>query len=357
LANTPIGRRVLSTIINGVLLQPWKVLPPKEDRRKKSEWQRAEELRKALDYPNREENGDYILMMRAVLEDLLVLGCGVIERAPGKDTTQPFWLWEVNAALVSRNPEWSLENAGWQPRYYFGEPSQPSQLVPFMDSELFLIQHRRNSYEGVAPSPLEVAYDLIVSWLRLCDYQNSIASRAPRNQLISLLEADENDLETFQAYWAHDIGQHGQRPITNHKVKITQLGAHNDEEMFLKYEKKLLRCFAIAFNLTLSDLGMIEPSDDEATTGVKLNQTFREAICPYIETLNRVLTEQVISYFEPGFEFKIETAEPISERVAAKLATWLYQTRMITRNEARRRIGMPDIGPIGDRYVDGSKGV
>jgi len=88
---------------------------------------------------------------------------------------------------------------------------------------------------------------------------------------------------------------------------------------------------------------------------VKVAQTFREAICPYIQTLNRVLTEQVSSYFEPGFEFKIETAAPLPVGVAASLAVRLYQKGSITRNEARRRIGMPDTGPSGDIFVDGSK--
>jgi hypothetical protein len=87
-----------------------------------------------------------------------------------------------------------------------------------------------------------------------------------------------------------------------------------------------------------------------------VNQTFREAICPYIEMLNRVLTEQVVGYFEPGFEFKIEKTEPISEGVSASLAIRLFQEGSITRNEARRRIGMPDTGPTGDAYVDGSPG-
>lgn len=77
---------------------------------------------------------------------------------------------------------------------------------------------------------------------------------------------------------------------------------------------------------------------------MRVNPTFQEAICPYIETLNRVLTDQVIGYFEPGFEFKIETSEPLSEKVTANLAISLYQGGSITLNQARRRIGVQKQG-------------
>lgn len=355
LANTPIGRRTLNIIIDGVISRPWNILPPKEDRGKESAWQRAAALAQALEYPNREDNDDYVLVLGAVLQDLLVLGYGAIERAPGSETTQPFWLWDVNAAWVKANPDWCREEAHSTPRYYFGEHTQSSHLVSLFDSELFLVQHQRNTYDGIPPSPFAVAYDLVASWLGICNYQNSVVGKASRNQLIGLLNAKEDDLEAFQAYWTNEVVGSGHHPIANHNVNISRLGAEYDRGLFLKYEKKLLRCFALAFNLTLQDLGFTEPAEDTTSASVRIDMTFREAICPYIKTLNRVLTEQIVSYFEPGFEFRIETSEPLSEDVAANLSVSLFQGGSITRNEARRKIGMPEIGPSGDVYVDGSR--
>ncbi|MEM6518601.1 MAG: hypothetical protein AAF722_04605 [Cyanobacteria bacterium P01_C01_bin.70] len=283
-----------------------------------------------------------------------MLGYGAVERAVGSSKTQPFWLWEVNAAQVAKNPEWSPQRILHHPRYFFGNPFQPDSLIPLLDSELFLVRLKSNSHQLIPSSPFRVAYHLMSSWLGLNDYQDLQVGRAWRNQIITLVDATERDIQRFADYWTAEVEQSHGVSIVGKQVKIANIKAKNDLELFLKYEEKLLKLFAIAFNLTNQDLGVAEHNDEPAIVGAGVNKTFQEAILPYIQTLNRSFTENVTSYFEPGFEFKIETTQPLPEKQKTDTAKELYQGGIITLNESRLRAGMESIGPAGDFFIDGS---
>lgn len=347
-------RKAIDRITNGVLAMPWQVLPPKKLIKDEAAIAKARALTKALRQPNREDHETYSALVQAIIEELLVLGFAGIERQPGSEDTQPFWLWLVNGEKLTMNPDWKPAVSGVIPRYFdCSKSSAAKDAVPFLDSELFLIKLKSTAHSLVAPSPLEVAYQLLNAWVGVGNFQSETVKRGTRSYLLSIEgeEIDEEILESFRTYWRTNVEGRGEVGIIGGKVNKIDLGSKTDEELYPKYTEYLLRMIALAFGLAARDFNITEP-DNKSTAEVASDASFSQAVLPMARCINENLGLKAIEHYAPDYCLDYADMEPRGEKAEGESAQGLYEKGLLTRNEARSRIGQESL-PNGDLFSDG----
>jgi hypothetical protein len=110
---------------------------------------------------------------------------------------------------------------------------------------------------------------------------------------------------------------------------------------------KLYHEFSRSFNLT--------EHDNRATSGAAADATFADAILPMAINLREAFTVEVIDFYEAGYKFDYIDTEPRTQSDEANTSNVLYSGNIITRNEARLRVGEKPVGDTGDTFADGSK--
>lgn len=353
LAKTPPGRRAVDKITHGVLAMPLLIKPKKEDEEKKAAWERAEQIQNALKQPNVEHNnGTWRKFISAMLKDLLCAGAAAVERQPGKGD-HPFWLWGVDIVLVHLNPDWDPTNELKHPRYLVKDPTKPNTFIEMTSDQLFLVQHSTSTYEVVSPGPMQIAYGFIQAWLDLGDYQKLSTSKATRNAILQLIDADEEELQAFREYWNYQIEGEGEVPIINKEVQIANLNAPDDAALYPQYEEKLLRIIALAFGLAVRDMNLSE-HDNRATAGVAADSAFQDAILPYARTIEEHVDLEVIKKYCPEFRAELADTEPRTEAEETKRGIDVFQGGIAKRDEGRQMAGLPPLGGNeGAAFADG----
>lgn len=344
-------------IANGVLAMPWRIMPPPDLLKDEAAIEEASAIKRALQQPNRgggnQNHNTYSKFVRAIVGDLLDVGFAAVERQPKeREDSQPFWLWAVDAAKVHANPKWEPFFEGFDPRFYFIDGKE---RLPLMNKDLFIVQLRTCTYEYVPSSPLEVAYQLVAAWLGVSEFQSATVKRGVRSYMLSIEgeDVDDETLEYFRQYWRTEVEGKGEVAILAGKFNKIDLGAKNDDELYPRYTEYLLRLIGLAFNLVARDFNITEP-DNKATASVSADHAFAQAVLPMAICIEEHIGIEVVDFYHPGFGFTYTDSEPRGEQEEATISTTLFEKGVITRNEARSRVGNETI-PNGDVFMDGSK--
>lgn len=349
-------RKAIKRITSGVLAMPWRIDPPEEQKNSPAAKKTAEQIRKALLKPNREEHNTYGKFVRAIINELLVLGFAAIERQPGEDDSQPFWLWVANGEHIRVNREWSPTNDDVHRYEDWGMVSanQPPRLIS--NENLFILQIDNNAYELVPPSPLEIVFNIVEDWLGIKEFQHKTAANAVREYILSI-EGDmtQSDLDAFREYWDTEVVNEGKIPIINGKINVVKLGARNDQELYPEYTTHLLTMIALGFDLSMRDMNVEPAHDNRATAGVAADASFQDAVLPMAILVKEGLNEEVVDHYEEGFRYEHIDIEQRTEKEEAERSTMIFEKNVSTRNEARQMVGLEPLPEnIGDKFADGT---
>lgn len=332
---------------------PWTVSPPEEDKKKDSATELAKKIKHALKRPNREiTHNTFGKLIKATIGDICTLSFAAIERQKGSEASQPFWVWVADGAAIHLNPDWNPSIEMAVPKFFDYATGIRKEIY---SDNLFLIQDFANSYELTPPSVMEVAYNMIEAWLGISRFQFTTTTNAIREYMLILEEVEtQEELERFRTYWQTEVEGEGHIPILNGKVTVTKLGARNDEELYLRYNEYLLKMIALAFGMTSRDMNITD-HDNRATAGVAADSSFQDASLPMANCLAEHINNELVDFYHPGFEFEYADTEPRSQKDEADTAKTLYDSKIISRNEARLRIGEEALEAGGDVFSDGSK--
>lgn len=356
-ANTPPIHAAITRIRNGIVRMPWYVLPPAELKDDPTAQEDANRIQAALENPNIEETDTYSLFVKALIQDLLIYNVAAVERLPGmKGDSKPFWLWTVDPAHIEFNADWTPQTEGVIPRYYDTQgKADPNLWRSLLSKELFLVKYTASSYEIIPPGPLEICFNHVAAWLGLTEFQQTTTSEASREYILDIGECTEEELGRFRQYFAEDISTTLVIGTKNgSQLEVKKLGARTDDELYLRYEEKIIRFLALAFQLSPRDLN-ISSDDSYATADISAQSSFQFAILPMAECWFERLQLDVVKYFFPGFTVRPADTEPRNQLEEATTAKTLYKDAgLITRNEGRLAVGRDSLGQEGDVFSDGS---
>lgn len=353
--------RAIERISNAVAAMPWTIAPPDELKSDEDALEKARELTKALARPNQAEHDLYTNFVKSLIRDILVVGIAVVERQPGTEGFQPFWLWDVPPENIHLDPTWDASREGLDPRYWYClntnansyDYYEDKNWIPILNKNMFLIQHRVASNELFPPSPVAAAYERLNSWLSLDSYQSRTVHNPVRDYMVALEDAGESELDAFRDYWRVHVVGSGEIPVVGGKVSVVKFGAKNDEELFLKFSDYLAGLIAIEFGLSKRDYG-IDPHDNRSTMGPAADLAFQDAILPIATCIIDNLNTKVIDFYAPGYILSLTDTEPRKESEEAQTAAILYSGGLITKDEGRRRVGEKPLLQGGDKFMDGS---
>jgi len=349
--------KCIQRIQRGLSLMPWYINPPKEDREKPGAIQRAEEIRGSLARPNYElAQNTYTKFTNAVVKDLLTLNYAAIQRMHGnddllaKDRIRRFFAFCIDAAKIEFNPAWQDDPE--EARYLYRKDFDNRELLA--DEDMYIIQIDSASYELMPPSPVEVAFPYILSWLALNNFQHSSTSKVSAKYILDIGDVSQAELDAFREYWNTKVEIDGQTPIAGGKglIKVVTLGASSDSELYLGWTELLLRLICMPFGLTPKDLG--HEQFTYATAGVSADASYQEGVVPIANIINEHENLELIQYYEPGFTKEYADLEKRTEEQEATRATMLFEKNLATRNEMRLATGLQPIGPAGDKFMDGT---
>jgi hypothetical protein len=108
----------------------------------------------------------------------------------------------------------------------------------------------------------------------------------------------------------------------------------------------------MTFNGSFSN---ITEADNRATAGVAADATFADAILPMAKCIEEHFNIEVVDYYEPGFFIEYTDSEPRGEKEEADTANQLFTGNVISRNEARARVGEESLGSSGDVFANDTK--
>ena len=349
--------KCIQRIQRGLALMPWHISPPKEDREKPGAIQRAEEIKGSLLRPNYElGQNTYTKYINAVVKDLLTLNYAAIQRMPGnedvltEDRVRRFFAFCVDAAKIEFNAAWQ-ENPE-EARYLYRKDFDTRELLA--DEDMYIVQIDSSSYELMPPSPVEVAFPYVLSWLALNNFQHNTTSKVSAKFILDVGDINVTELEAFREYWETKVEIGGKTPILGSKglMKTVTLGASNDTELYLGYTELLLRLICMPFGLTPKDLG--HEQFTYATAGVSADASYQEGVVPIASIVNEHENLELVNYYEPGFIKEYADLEKRTEEQEASRATMLFRENLATRNEMRLAAGLQPIGPAGDKFIDGT---
>ena len=355
--------RAIERISNAVVAMPWTIAPPKEQGQNEDAQNKALELTKALSRPNHSDHDLYSNFVKAVIRDILVVGVAAVERQPGTEGFQPFWLWTVPPENLHLDGNWDASREGIDPKFWYCQNQDrqsynyldDNNWIPILSKNLFLIQHRSASDELFPPSPGACAYERLTTWLDLDSYQARMVNNPVRDYMIAIQDAGEEELRLFREYWQIHVTGSGKVPIVGGKVDVVKFGARNDEELFLKFSDYLAGLIAIEFGLSKRDYG-IDPHDNRSTMGPAADLAFQDAILPIATCVIENLNIKVIDFYAPGYTLTLTDTEPRKESEEAQTASTLYTGQIITKDESRRRVGEKPLGEGGDVFFEGKPG-
>ncbi|MGB3203654.1 MAG: phage portal protein [Crinalium sp.] len=350
-------------IIDSTISMDFFVKPPEEEKDAPAAIKQAKAIEKALKHPNRDEQNNYRKFVSSIVTDILIGNIAAIERQPSPGGEggegQPLWLWVVDYERIVVNEEWTADKEGLMPRYWdTGNYTNVEAWIPLLNKDLFLIQKYTNSWRYNAPSTVEIAFDMIISWLGLSQYQTQTTSKAQQEFLLDIGEVSSKELQAFREFFEVEVLGRGAAPIFGSKnggINVIKLGASNDDGLYLKYQEMILRIIALAFHLSARDMNIVEP-DNRATAGVAADLSFQRAILPMSQLIVEALQDEVVDLYYPGYEIDFIDKEPRSEKEEAETAAMLYEKKVFTLNEARVRAGEAPLKENGDGFsTDGAE--
>lgn len=310
----------------------------------------ADRMRQMFLEPN-PRDGDFRTFIEQVVEDLLVLDAGCIEKVRSLigETVE---LWPVDGGTVKVSRFWDGDADDAR---YFWFPDHTQRASWRNDEFLYLMTNPR-TYTPVGLSPLETLKIAIDAELSGMNYNRRQVEKAAPDGMMDLGEGIRPEqVDEFKMYWNAEVAGQGAMAFIggSKNPKFIPFKGSNRDMQFLEWQIYLARKIAIVFQVDPMDLG-ITADINRSTAEVKSEQTEDRGLRPLLGLVASALTREVVWSEEFGgptnnlaFNFtrlnmkETLTRAQINDKALAGLP-WK------TIDEARREDGRE---PLGGMYA------
>ena len=303
-----------------------------------------------------------------VLEDLLVLDAGVIEKEFLLNGTVGR-LWDVDGGTIKVSTIWDGEDPDEARYYWYPDHQLRGSLT---NREMIYMMDNPATYRVVGLSPLETLKLAVDSELGASSY-NDRQMRAPTPD--GMLDLGENarpdQIEGFKNFWRAEVAGMGALAILGGTKgsKFVPFRQNNRDAQFMEWQEYLVRKIAAVYQLSPQDL-MIERDVNRSTSEVQQENTEDRGLRPLLGLISDYFTREVV--WDPSFggennnlafQFTaLNLKESMTRAQINRYATGGISWK--TGNEARRDDGRPPIGdpndesnPMNKVMVNASRGL
>lgn len=341
-------RAVIGMRKNQVSSAEWDIVP--FDQTKDINEERQAYFRDLFMEPNA-RNDSFRSFIEPVVEDILVLDAGVIEkvRIPSGPIIE---LWPVDGATIKVNALWDGDPD--EARYFWYPDWQ--ERARFHNDELVYMMANPATYRVVGLSPLETLKMTIDAELVGSDYNRRQVSEAAPDGILNIGEgARPEDVDRFKSYWASEIAGKGALAIiggTKSPSFIPFRGTNRDMQ-FQEWQNYLVRKIAAVFGVSPQDLGLTFDIN-RATAEVQAEISEDRGLRPLMALIQEYLTREIVwdeamggrdanlAFRFTALNLKESKAKADINKVALAGFPWK------TPNEARLDDGREPLGPEYD---------
>lgn len=331
LSESPIPRRAINVIKNGITKLNWSVAAIDENETEKYK-EICKIIERTLLKPNAADS--FRSWLEQTIEDMLVCSAGSSEILKAGDPLRPFRMYPVDAFSVELYPEWD----GKPDSNRYAQRVNGSYVHLKAEEMMYIrMNPRTNTPFGLAP--LEIVWESVNSFISAHRSAGREASNPTKRKIINLgKSADAKAVSAFRAYWESEVMGRGVNPIIGgENPSLLDLGATDDKALFIEWQRFLIEIVAIAFDLSPKKLGQTKDvnrstadSEDEDTDSTV--QTIAENI---VEHINNHIIDGI---FKMGgvIEFKFHYATSLKDQKLKADIDAIYLDRMVTTPDETR---------------------
>lgn len=340
-SESPIPRRAIDYIKNQVSMLKWDIVAKNGNALTDEQKKKAAIVRNILEQPNRKTPWRPYIEM--IVEDMLVIGHSPTEKRPWpQNKDKPMALYPFDAASLELYADWN----GSENDAKYAQVDRYGHVIDFKDKEIMYLRYNPRTNTPWGLSPLEVAAQTIDYLLGTQAYAGSATSKTTAKKALDLGEdIDQEQIKEFRQWWRDEIEGRGRTPIIGGSkgAKSIELGATNDEALFLKWQQFLINQIANAFGMDSQKFGAVLAS--RATGDILDDATDEGAIRPLADSIAAAINLEIIQ--ELGFtdleiQFRWTTNYKDRKSLASIHQIYLTQDTM-TIDEARAEIGLPPL--------------
>ncbi|WP_407310535.1 phage portal protein [Desulfosporosinus sp. SB140] len=350
-SESPIPRRAVDYIKNQISMLEWDIVTKDGSSLTDEQKKNAQIIKNILEYPNKQAS--WRTFNEMIVEDLLVIGHSPTEKRPWpQNKDKPLVLYPFDAASLELYADWD----GSDSKAKYAQVDRYGAVVDFKDSEIMYLRYNPRTSTPWGLSPLEVAAQTIDYLLGTQAYAGSATSKATARKALDLgEEIDQEQVKEFRQYWRDEVEGRGRMAIYGGTKgsKSIELGAANDEALFLKWQQFLINQIANAFGMDSQKFGAVLAS--RATGDILDDATDEGAIRPLAHSITAAINREIIQelgFTELVFQFRWTTNYKDRKSLAA--IHQIYATcdlRMI--DEIRREMGDPPLPNGKGQYTVG----
>jgi phage portal protein BeeE len=341
-AETPAARRAINAIKDRIACMDWRIEVRAGAESTVDALDRARALRCALEAPNASDS--FRTLVEQLLEDLLVLGCGVAEIELTADSAAPVRLYPVDGATIEVDPAWDgdVAKARYAQRNVLGVAS-PTALL---DDELMYVRLNPRTHSPFGLGKLEVAFEAVGQFLEAHRYAGRLAANSVAQYAVWMGDRTPEQQERMIRWWQDDVEGSGRVPVLSsaEKPEVLRFAGGTDADLRLEWQEFLLRMIANAFDLPAMTLNVAHDVN-RATAAEMADEAFQTAVAPLAKLLAEHLTRDVIAkrLGWGDLRFVWNDLESRDEAAEVDMQIKLLGAGVLTVDEVR---GMRGLGPM-----------
>lgn len=331
----------------------WDIVP--YDPEKKYSVALKEQIKQLFDRPNPAADS-FRSFIEPIVEDILVLDAGVVEKVRMLRRGQIAQLWPVDGGKIRVSSVWDGADPD-APRYYWYPDGQ--YRSSFTNEEMLYIMANPSTFRPVGLSPLETLKLTIDSELSGHNFNARQVTNAAPDGMLDLGEGVKPEqVEQFKTYWTDDVAGKGAMAFIGGSkgAKFVPFRQSNREMQFLEWQLYLTRKICAVFGLSPQDLGMIWEVN-RSSGEVQQENTDDRGIRPLLSLLHEYLTREIVwdeSFGGPdnnlAFRFtRLNLRDTLAAAQVQKIQLAGLPTRSV--NEVRKEQGLEPLGAEFDTLM------
>ncbi|GGF86812.1 phage portal protein [Paenibacillus aceti] len=340
LSESPIPRRAINVIKNGITKLNWSVAAIDENDSDKYK-EVCKIIERSLLKPNPADS--FRTWLEQIVEDMLVCSAGSSEILKAGDPQRPFRMYPTDSFSIDLYPDWD-----GKPDSYRYAQRVNGKHVSLKASEMMYIRMNPRTNTPFGLAPLETVWESVNNFIESHRAAGKQAKNTFLKKLINLGKgADKEAVKAFISYWTSEVMGQGKMPVIGgfEGTSVLDLGATDDKALFIEWQRFLIEIVAIAFDISPKKLG--QTKDVNRSTADSEDDDTDDTIQSIAENIVEHINNHIIDgIFHLGgaveFKFHYETSLK-HQKLKADIDAIYLDRRVVTPDEVRDGKAMKEL--------------
>ena len=366
--STHAARIIVNTLKEKVTKTKWVVKPKKQNTKITPEMQtNIDVVTDLFDHPNLNDE-TFRTLLDKVMEDLLVLDVGCIEKTRYSDGKLAELHHVDSTTIRPVYDEWGRQDVNIMMTTQAGQIEAPVSFLQIMDNSQYggpesgeivaawpkkdfirFMQHPQGSMEGFGygMSGIESVVTVVANILNADNFNATYFEEGSFPPLIIQImgQVNQRDIQLYREYMLSELSGNYHRPAVmagGSDMKVHNLKDITNRDMeFMEYMKFMVRLLAAAYGLSGQDIGLTDDVGSKNVSETQRDITQEKGYSSILHLLKEVFNQEII-WKDFGFkdlEFDWVADDTLDPKEASDIFKAQLESGVCTINEARQKQG------------------